>query len=134
MVVMKYKSYPFYEWETYINGMYNSIDPKNYNSMKECARKILTSDIFLIDGSKMIIEYKKSCSTFLNNKNINKLAFIGQATCCYCYGVPEIITKEVWKELSNEQKNKANNIAKIILLKYEKENKRLYSKMEELWI
>lgn len=114
--------------------MYNNTDIDN-SFMSSVAYSVLSNEsLFYIEAVKMLKDYSKSCETFLNNRNINKLAFIGQATCCYYGGVPEIITKEVWKNLTPEQKNKANNVAKKVLKLYEKSNRQVYQKMEELGV
>lgn len=126
----------FYYWETYKNGMYKTYSEiENYDYLFNCAKNVLTNQsIFYEFGISLITNWHIVCNVFLNNSHINKTAFIGQASCCYAYKVPEIITKDVWKILDIETQNKANKTAIIIIKEYEARYRKLYSKMEEIWI
>jgi hypothetical protein len=127
---------PYFEWECFKNGMYkNYSEIDNYNQLYNYSKELLSNQsLFLDNGILMVNEWIVSCNTFLNNHHINKIAFIGQATCCYKYKVPEIITKDVWKCLDFKIQNEANLTAKKILNYYETKYKRLHKKMEEIWV
>lgn len=130
---MKFNIYPYNEWETFINGMYKTIgEIDNYEKYTKLSKNLLLNEQeFLLRGLEMISVYKKSCETFLNNKSINKIAFIGQSTCNFFYGSPEICTKEAFKSLSFDQQNKANKIANKILYEYKEKYRKIYFKVEQ---
>ena len=127
---------PYYKWETYKNGMYKTYSEiDNYSELFIKSKSLLSDQALFFDtGMQLICTWNISCSNFLNNSHINKIAFIGQASCCYKYQVPEIVTKDVWKTLDMITQNNAKNTAKLIIKEYEKRHKRIYSKMAELWI
>jgi len=129
---------PYWEWEDYLNGMYDTKLKEDENILISNVFKILTNEeLFFKTSLKMIYEWKISASVNLTNKSINRLAWIGQAACSYKYNVPEIITKKTWKLLANKQQLNANKIANKIVIQYEKNYYRLYSnmgkKMLSLW-
>lgn len=123
--------YPYMEWENL--GMYklpsDIINEEYYKH--EVNLMFNDNDYFLQQGLCMINEYKKACSTFLYNKNINRLAFIGQSTAYYYCKSPEIVTKSVFKLLSIELQNKNNKIAKIILNEYLQRMQNIQRKMDK---
>ena len=54
----------------------------------------------------------------LTNPSVNKIAWIGQASCCFAFGSTSLETKKAWNTLREEKKENANNIAKIALEKW----------------
>ena len=135
MVAMKYRT-PYYEWECFKNGMYKtSSEISNYNIHFNNSIKLLSNqNLFFETGMKVLSEWTISCNNFLSNKNINKIAFIGQVCCCYKFGCPEIIVKDAWKTIDKTIQKEANETAYKILRNYEGRNRKLHSKMEEIWI
>jgi hypothetical protein len=135
MVAMNYKK-PFYEWECFIHGMYKAYSEiNNYNVHFDNAIKLMSDqDLFYQVGIEVLDNWVISCNNFLTNKNINRIAFIGQVCCCKHFGVPEIIVKDAWKTIDIETQKKANYTAYKILKTYERRNKELHSKMEEIWV
>jgi hypothetical protein len=136
MEVMKHKKHPFNVWETYLDGMYKTYSEiENYEFHYDNSLYLLSNqDLFFKKGIEMIENYVLSCETFLQNNNINKIAFIGQATCCFAFKSPEIVVKDVWKILDIEIQEQTNETAKKILLNYEERNRKIQKKMGELWI
>ena len=133
---MEVTKLPYYYWETYKNGMYKTYSEiNNYNELFIKSKELLSNQkLFFDTGLELISKWNISCSNFLNNSHINKIAFICQSCCCFKYKVPEIVTKDAWKTLDIITQNNANNTAKLIIKEYEARHKKLYSKMEELWI
>lgn len=131
-----FKKYPYYEWETFKMGMYKThSEILNMDSLSTKARELLSNQIlFLENGLKMINSYKKSCNTFLGNVHVNRIAFIGQATCLYYCGVPEIITKDVFKNLPLNIQNEANQTATKILNEYKRKSRDINKQTEIEWI
>lgn len=135
MVVTKYRT-PFYEWECFKSGMYKTYsETDNYDYYFNNSIELLSNqELFFEVGICVLNEWNISCNNFLSNKNINKIAFIGQACCCFKFGCPEIIVKDAWKTIDKNTQKEANKTAYKILKTYERRNRKLYSKMEEIWI
>lgn len=119
----------FTDWEDYQNGMYSgSIDNVDYLLPK--AVDLLSDDnLFFEKALEMILNWKVCTDYNLSNTGLNRRAWIGQATCCYVYKVPEIITRLAWSELSEQTQIKANFAANRIIKIYEKRNKEVHKNM-----
>jgi hypothetical protein len=74
---------------------------------------------FLKIANEVIIEWKYASEQHLSNKSRNRQAWLGQASCCFKYKVPEYITKYAWRLMTFEEQKKANEIADIIIKKWE---------------
>jgi hypothetical protein len=120
---------PYTEWEDYKNGMYKTIKQSD-EVIKSGALLLSNEKEFYNTAIELIENWVISTSINLTNNGINKKAWIGQASCCYKYGLTEESTRLAWGLLTDEQKNKANKVAdKIIKLwtkqQYEKNQFRL---------
>jgi hypothetical protein len=114
--------YHHYEkWEDWRNGMYSVSPTSMVNQLVDSAKNLLntTSEFYYI-ASKVISDWTNSCEQNLTNRNRNRQAYIGQASCCFNSGTPENLTKLAWHQLSSTQQNEANAIADKIILKWEK--------------
>lgn len=130
MEVIKYR----YELWEHI-GMYKTISEiDNYDIYYQKVNEMFTKDLFLENALNMISVYEKSCQTFINNRNINVIAFIGQSTAYFYCNSPELVTKEVFKNLSIELKNKNNEIAKNVINEYKRRMQKVHKKVGELWV
>ena len=103
------------QWEDYNNGMYlSSCD--DVEQKKALSFELLGSAVlFQAAALDMVSNWPISASVFLTNTSINRLAWIGQATCCREYGSPEFVTIMAWCELGKEQQDAANEAARIVL-------------------
>lgn len=123
---MKRIYYPYYEWEDYINGMYDP--PSVFNTTK--AKELLSNQSeFLITSMNVLREWPKSADVNLSNISCNRQAWIGQAACCYKYGIPEIVTRQAWAELDKETQREANRTADKIIRAYEIRSPEIYQNM-----
>jgi hypothetical protein len=78
----------------------------------------------------LVIEnWEISCSENLNNKNINRVAWLGQAALNIVDSIPESCTKKAWKYLDSETQNALNLIALNKIKIYEKNCKKIHKKM-----
>ena len=118
--------HPYWLWEDYNNGMYDSDLKENEIELIDKSIELLRSDLFFSIGLKMILKWKYSCENNLTNSMINRRAWIGRATCSFNHQCPELLTRIAWNELSEIEKNKANNYADRIIRIYERENFELY--------
>lgn len=111
------------KWECFIAGFYNTT--KDGKTAEQCEQEyynILSDEDKFSDAlEKIIVEWKNSCEHYLTNKAMNRLAWLGQAAVCYMTGVPARFSPG-WHLLSDDQKNKANNIALKYLNKWLKKN------------
>lgn len=119
MEVMNRVYHIYTEWEDYKNGMYAEADGNKEELINDAITLLSSIDLFYDEGLKMLNEWIVSAEENMSNKDQNRRAWIGQATCCYTFGVPEIITKEAWGLLSELQKYEANKIADKLIRIYE---------------
>jgi len=115
-----YKHYTL--WEDYQNGMYNlNVNNEDYYINK--AIELLKNDKLFYRTAKSVLEkWKVSTLINLTNKNCNKQAWIGQASCCICYKVPEYLTRIAWSKLTDEERENANKVADRIIYKFNQKN------------
>lgn len=117
------------EWEDFKNGMYDS-DCGNYNELLNDAILLLSnSNLFYETALKVIEQWIVSTKENLTNLNSNRRAWIGQASCCMAYGVPESITRDAWAILTDVQRYNANKVADKIISIYENKNRKIHSRM-----
>jgi len=100
------------KWECHKAGFYKST--KDGWTKQQCIdeyKRILSDEkLFAKILKKVINEWKHSCEHYLTNSSMNRIAWLGQAAICYESGVPSVYSS-AWYELSEEQQEKANNVA-----------------------
>lgn len=122
-IIEQYYS-PFTNWEDYQNGMYETTIPDIDNSITNAIKLLTDHDEFYIACDCVINEWKISSAVNLTNINYNMRAWLGQAACCFKYGIPEMFTKKAWGMLTDKQRDDANNIADKIIAQYHKQWRR----------
>jgi len=129
MAVMNREYHKYTEWEDFKNGMYDT-DNGNYNELLSDAILLLSDEKSFYETALKVIEsWVVSTKENLTNINSNRRAWIGQASCCFAYGVPEIITRDAWALLTDVQRYNANKVADKIISIYENKNRKIYSRM-----
>ncbi len=118
--------HPYYDWECYKNGMYESGDPPD---IPKVIAFLSNQPEFYSVASKMVREWCISAEEHLSAKGSNREAWVGQASVCYALGIPESITKQAWKQIPEADQIKANKTANKVILEYEKESRRLHRAM-----
>lgn len=120
------------KWECVAAGFYATT--KDEMSAGECKERFAE---FLKDGQlftdtldKVLSEWVYSCEHYLTNKAMNRIAWLGQAAVCYHTGIPSVFSSG-WFLLSDDEQNKANQIALAALNKWLKNNNRAEVTMEE---
>lgn len=94
-----------------------------------------TSD-YILYGSfmkKVINTFHYSCINALTDYSINRRAWLGHAAVALAMKIPEYITREAWKTLSDEQRFLANKQAERYINEWEfnyRKNNGLYTNME----
>jgi len=123
--------YKYTEWEDFQNGMFET-KFKNEDELILKAAKLLSNEIEFYNTSlKVLDNWKISSDVNLSNKNSNRQSWIGQAACCYAFGVPEILTRKAWNGLDNTIKIKANLIADKIIKVYERKYFEIHTIVEK---
>lgn len=110
-------------WEDYKHGMYDltkEYNEKETEKMANDAKQLLSdSKMFYRIGKKMLDEWKIAAKVNLTNKNRNRQAWIGQATCCYSLALPERITKIGWRLMMPTEQKEANKVADNLIFEWE---------------
>lgn len=111
-------------WEDVKNGIleekYNEYETEDL-TLK--AKALLCSkEDFAEIATKVIKNWKYASEQHLSNISRNRRAWLGQASCCYKWGVPEYITKYAWRMMTKEEQDNANYIADLIITAWEEEN------------
>lgn len=113
------------KWECHKAGFYAS--KKDGMTAEECeiayAEFLSNENRFKEALENVITKWKYSCEHYLTNKSMNRIAWLGQASMCYSTGVPSKFCSG-YNLLTDEQKQKANNIALDFLNKWLLENNR----------
>ncbi|MGL4338307.1 MAG: hypothetical protein ACRCST_15595 [Turicibacter sp.] len=116
--------YPYWEWEDFINGMYET---KIKHDRVELCKKLLSSSN-LYDAMKRVVnEWPISSNQNLMGNTNNKQSWLGQSACCLIHSANEIEVREAWSKLTDNQRIEANKIADKII--HETENIRLYQNL-----
>jgi hypothetical protein len=108
------------KWECYKAGFYEEKPPKDFkwsgdvSELEECYRKFL-SDLTLFEKhlKQVISKWKNSCEHYLTNENMNRIAWLGQASMCIYSGLPSKY-RGGYNSLTDEQKEQAD----LMALKY----------------
>jgi len=120
------------KWECYKAGFYDTKKPGMTREQCEIVYRDFLSDIKLFSETleKVIKEWKHSCEHYLTNVSFNRIAWLGQASCCYAKGIPSKY-RSGFNLLSDEQQKKANETALTYLNKWLKINGMKKVTMEE---
>lgn len=109
---MKQIYHHYTKWECYKNGFYAS--KHKHLSHEECENifknYFKNLNVFEQDINKVFKKWKYSCEQFLTNKNINRVAWLGQACVCINKKIPSRY-KYSYNFLSEKEKQKANDLA-----------------------
>lgn len=118
--------HPYWLWEDYLNGMYGKpifsridtgeTEEERLLKVGECLgnEKVCREYMqYVIDNWKYACEYR------LTNKSINRIAWLGQSAMNVYAGLKESETKKGWWLMSQEQRDKADEIAKELIKEWE---------------
>lgn len=108
------------KWECFRAGMYETVPPDGYTpeSAKLAYRDFLADiDRFSRACQRVLDTWVYSCEQFLSNDNINRIAWIGQASMCIDTGVP-CCFRGGFKLLTPTQQRMANSVAAEYLQKW----------------
>jgi hypothetical protein len=117
---MKQIYHHFKKWEDYQNGMYATVNATSGHDLIIKAVEILgTPTLCRAAMERVVSEWPHATEHNLTNTGLNRRAWLGQAACCIMHKTPESLTKIAWGELSEDQQNKANEIAEYVIEQWE---------------
>ena len=100
----------FEKWECCKAGFYGTTPPNGMTSDEALkAYRVFLQDIPLFESAleRVVTEWRCSCEQFLSNENINRIAWLGQASMCIHSGVPACF-RGGFKLLTEQEQNRAN--------------------------
>lgn len=117
--------YHFKKWEDYKYGFYSNCNGDERELKIQSVIELFTSKSLTECYMRKAIElWNISMDQNLSNKSINRVAYLGQAACCVYNNVPNLVTMEAWKRLTNEDRYRSDLIA-IKLIKEWEVNRKL---------
>lgn len=88
---MKRRWHHWEKWECVHNGMYETVAPAGFNSETAVAAYTeFLGDLKRFESAlrRVLKEWPISCEQFLSNRNINRIAWLGQSSMCIDTGIP----------------------------------------------
>lgn len=126
---MKRIFHPYDKWEDYINGMYSK-HHEDADILIDLSKNMLSDQTkFYKYGKKMISEWVFSSDQNLSNKSINRMAWVGQATCCFAHEAPDFVTKKAWDSMEQKDRDAANKTAIKLINEWENRNEVILCKV-----
>lgn len=103
------------KWECFKHGFYeNTKEGMTKSECEEVYRDFLSdTDRFSSALEHVVTEWKYSCEHYLTNTAMNRIAWLGQAACCYDSGIPSAFRSGFYL-LTEKQQEEAN----VVALKY----------------
>ncbi len=105
------------KWECYPAGFYNS-RPEADLTGAQCEEiyRDLLRDIpaFTLALKRVITEWVRSCEHYLSNENMNRIAWLGQASLCIARGIPSCF-RGGFNLLTDSEQYAANQAALVAL-------------------
>src|SRR5208282_383009 len=113
--------HPYQIWEDYLAGMY---ELKSFDEDGVMKAKRLLAEPRLLEKCMLFVAFNWPYSAEMNLSNLsrNRQAWLGQAACCHHCRVPEQVTKQAWRNLTDPQRVKANKVADKVILVWENEH------------
>ncbi len=102
--------HPHYLWEDYLHGFYNKGDASQEN-VEKCCELLSDQALFWDVMCQLTIDWIYSTEFNLSNTTINRRAWLGQAACCYQYGIESNVTVIAWGMLDGKTQIEANKTA-----------------------
>lgn len=123
---------PYWNWEDYINGMWLKLEKHNEADMLYQAVQFTSNWIEYGNAMGEVIKaWPITMRNSLTNLSINRRAFLGHCACSYKFNCPEYITRQAWHIITEQQRIDADRIAESHIKKYEREIKKIYSRLGE---
>lgn len=113
------------KWECYPAGFYES-KPKDKTLTPAGCEQIYTDLLRDIPAfqealARVISEWKNSCEHYLTNENMNRIAWLGQASLCIAKGIPSCF-RGGFNRLDEAEQYAANQAALVALNRWLKQH------------
>lgn len=111
--------HPYWKWEEVKFNMWGKVvDREKY--LKFAIRFTGNHNRYGKYMLRVIRDFKYSCEHNLSDLSQNRQAWIGHAACARAFRCPEDIVREVWHNLTDEQRLLANKMADTAISLWEK--------------
>jgi ParB-like chromosome segregation protein Spo0J len=102
----------FDKWECHKAGFYNStVEGKSREELVDNFADFFRHPTAFRDAvNRVVVDWPNSCEHYLTNSAMNRIAWLGQAACCYAKGIPSTFCSG-WSLLTDDQQKRANEIA-----------------------
>jgi len=115
------RSFAHYKhWEDVKCGLYSNVSQPE-------EKEVLSTDLLrnveaLTEAMKRtIIEWPVAARVNLSNASRNQRSWLGQACCCLDHGSNEGTVKKAWANLTDEEQNRANDVADRLITLWREE-------------
>lgn len=118
---------PYWKWEDFQNGMYDPPPAADIPALCERSAALLTDlDAFAAACRDVFDRWPVATAVNLTNMGTNRRAWLGQAACSLVHNVPELATRAAWKDLSDDQRCRANQVADEAIREYEAKSRAIH--------
>jgi len=101
------------KWECYPAGFYENNAPKPMKAREATtAYASFLRDLPRFEAAlrRVVSEWHNSCEHYLSNANMNRIAWLGQASACLALGLPSIF-RAGYYQLSEDEQRAADEMA-----------------------
>jgi len=113
------------KWECYPAGFYENKPIDKTLTQDQCRQAyadfLKDTEKFEATMERVLAEWQNSCEHYLTNENMNRIAWLGQASMCLALGIPAIYCGGFYL-LSEQEQEAANQAALKYLNKWLKSN------------
>ena len=103
---------PFVEWEDYLHGMWRKPLIEEREQLLKLAVEFTGDYVGYGEAmQRVIFAWPRTMLNSLTNPAINHRAFIGHCACCLAHRLPELVIRQAWAHLTDEQRYMANREA-----------------------
>lgn len=107
--------HPYDKWEDFRHGFYGGMDYPKDNTLELYASLLRDLPKFEAALKVIIKEWPNSCEHNLSNEAMNRIAYLGQASCALIYNVPSNVSMGGYNLLSLEEQKAADAMAQKYL-------------------
>lgn len=126
---------PYWKWEDFQNGMYDTPPAAESLRLCELATSLLSDPLaFAVACREVCTKWPVATAVNLTNVGANRRAWLGQAACSLVHNVPELATRSAWKNLTDEQRCQANQLADEAIREYEAASRAVHRSVESPWL
>lgn len=121
---------PYWKWEDFHSGMYEVPASADVDRLAMLAGSLLSDcGAFGSAARQMIEAWPVASAVHLTAVATNRRSWVGQASCCFIHGVPEIATRAAWKALTERERDSANDVADEVISEYERERSEVHRRL-----